>query len=185
MRMPADMLFVPSWLEDIQPMNPRADEFRVIAPDNPVYSLSWLTAHIITPASLHARSTGRQDGQWPGGHAFCSGTIIDAATRSHEAQAGRSARKARRAAEMGNGTARRTAEAKAGRRADRAGKSDDAKAVARMEVQQAARLAREEAAEREERRAQCAKAFAAFSPCAVCGDTREGDGWECPGCGSV
>jgi hypothetical protein len=95
MRRPIDMLFVPSWLDNIQPVNP-VD--MIAYAGAPVYPPSRLTAHIITPASLALQSTGSEE--WHG-YAFCSGEIVDSASRSREAQAARAARKTARAAEMG------------------------------------------------------------------------------------
>lgn len=88
------LLFKPKWLDDIQPQNP-ANRFA----GDPVYPPSRLTANVVTPASLALRSTGSEE--WHG-WAFCCGEIVDSASRSHEAQAARCARKAARREEMGS-----------------------------------------------------------------------------------
>lgn len=165
MRMPADMMFIPRWLDMIRPVVPAS--WGPQDPAYPTYPRSLVTWHAITPASLEARSTGRQDGQWSNGWAFCAGEIKDQAQLSHEAQARRSARKARRAAEMGsrwrrtdpNGFASRNA--KAQRRADKAARSMEREALARMEARQAAAVVRGEDEARAERRAFYTAAFTA------------------------
>jgi hypothetical protein len=73
------LIFRPSWLDNIQPLNPIERSI-----DDPVYPPSKLTAHTVNSSQ----------------GSMVSGLILDAPTRSREAQAARKARKAHRRAEM-------------------------------------------------------------------------------------
>jgi hypothetical protein len=73
------LIFRPSWLDNIQPLNPIERSI-----DDPVYPPSKLTAHTVNSSQ----------------GSMVSGLILDAPTRSREAQAARKARKAHGRAEM-------------------------------------------------------------------------------------
>jgi len=174
MRLPVDMLFIPVWLGRIQPTVPVG---WLTGPEDPVYPPSSPPGSAITPASLEAKVTGRQD--WVSGQAMCSGTILDGAELARTAQARRAARKARRTTEMMRGVGwRRRADARVDHRVDRIAQAMEAKAVTKMEARQAAREESEELEAREERRADAFAAFACDSP-TWC-DGIDNDCWQCP-----